>query len=763
MALPATSMPTSPLPEATGGDSEDLAKRLEGFIATLHSEAQRRVYRRNTVEQRWIEDLQQYHGVYTDDTLARLNKNKGSRAFINLTATKTDSMTARLIDLLFPTDDRNWGIEPTPVPELTEQAEVELGKADKASEAGDRYEQEALQAKDQNDEQAMLAAEEQMRQAEQAENMARLAAHRLQKQIEEARRRANLMQEEIEDQLVTCNYQAEARDVIADACKMGLGVMKGPVIGHRPKRRWSTVDEGGPDRAAVYQLEVVEDKTPALVRVDPWSFFPDPDVRRIEDSEGFYERHLMNHQQLRKLAQRSDMDKDALRDLLRIGPQGGETPPFLTDLHNIGGQTDGRDKEQFVVWEYTGPIEIEQLEIILASMDDEEGIADLDVLEEHHVRIWFCQGRMLSFAPYHLDSGDPLYSCFTIRPDEASLFGYGIPYIMRHPQAILNGAFRMMMDNAGLGTGPQIVVNKDVVEPQDGDWTLKPRKIWRRNSAQTAPGVPAFEAFNIPSNQKDLADIIQIARATIDEVTSMPAIAEGEQGTGVTKTAQGMALLMNSANVGFRRIVRSYDDDMTVPCLKRLYDYNMQFSEKEEIKGDYEVKARGSGVLLVREMQAQNLLMIAQMFGDHPTYGSMLKHGNLLRQIFRAHMIPADEITKTDREHKQFLEEQANQPDPEAEARAAEMELKKAEIDVRRMEAEAKVEIANMDADTKRLIAQMGYDEAMVTLAEKMNIDVEKLRAMLADNQAKRDSDERKLAVEVAMREKTGESAGGSV
>lgn len=763
-------------------EQERHQEKMSAFIGRLESEARRRVQKRYRIEERWIEDLRQYHGVYSPELLGRMAKGQKSQVFINQTAVKTDALEARLWDLLFPTDDRNWGVSPTPVPQLTEAAEAASSEADEAREVADAQQEQMKTLAKSGDETGAKEAEEQMNVAAGAEEEAQGEADRLHDILNEAKRRAELMQEEIDDQLVTCGFTTEARDAIGDACKLGVGILKGPVLGDRTKQKWRPANErpengmepetgsvapmghnGGP---SMYTLETIADNMPAAYRVDPWSFFPDPEANRVADCNGFYERHMMSKMKLRQLAKRPDIDKEALRDLLKGSPNRGEVPTFFAELQDITSQSDGAAHEAYAVWEYTGPVDSEDMELLMEAFSKHDEAADpeeLDVLEDYHARIWFCQGKCLSFALHPLDSNEAIYSVFNIRSDELGLFGFGIPYIMRHPQSVLNGAFRMMMDNAALSTGPQVVVSKDQVTPEDGTWELKPGKIWLRNTAQAVSGVPAFESFNIPSNQAELASIIEIALKFVDDVTAMPAIAQGEQGSGVTKTAQGMALLMNSANVTFRRIVKNYDDDMTVSMIRRFYHWNMQFSEKEEIKGDYDCEARGSGVLLVREMQAQNLLMIAQMFGDHPVYGPMLKHGDLLRHIFKAHMISSDDITKSEREFKQYLNEQAEQGDPAAEALAKEIELKEQEIELRRDEMDLKSAMNEKEWASRERIAQLSYDTAMERTAAQLNMSREQLDAKIEQGSADTRSSERKLAAEIAMAEKTGKSSGGAV
>ena len=261
--------------------------------------------------------------------------------------------------------------------------------------------------------------------------------------------------------------------------------------------------------------------------------------------------------------------------------------------------------------------------------------------------------------------------------------------------------------------------------------------------------------------QEELANIIAISKQFIDDMTGMPSIAQGEDAEGSKRTAQGTALLMNSANVTFRRIVKAFDDDMTVPNIRRFYDWNMQFSKKQEIKGDYNVDARGSSVLLVREMQAQNLMVLALQLGAHPVYGPMLKNKALLRKLFQAHMIPADEVLLSDDEIDAILA-QASQPqeDPATAALAA---AKQAEVEVKHADIEARIQIANMEAGTRVQVAQLTHQTAMMTLAEKMNMEIDKLEAMLEKTRREIDSKERIFAAETAVTERVGASGGGDL
>lgn len=705
-----------------------LQERVKTIVDRLQREADDRVGKRSSVEERWLEDLSQFHGRYSEKVINELKAAKKSSLFINETRPKTNAMEARLSDMLFPTDDKNWGIGPTPVPELTVQAEQTAQTAAKAKIAAAA-----------NPDNPNLAVA-----ADQAEQQRALVQQRL----DEAKKRARSMEEEIDDHLRECRYSAQSRLVIRDGVRIGTGILKGPITDGRTRRSWARSAE----HSNVFELKHDSDGKPVFWRVDPWHFFPDLDCTSMEDCESTLERHLMNKKALRKLARLKGFDQDAIRRLLVSNP--ALTPPqFLTDLRSLTGQDVAFMRDTYHVWEYHGPLTAEEMQDIASHMNDADTLADLggqiDPLKELQVIIWFCQGELLKFGIHPLDSCESLYSVFNLEKDEASIFGFGIPYIMRDPQKSLAASWRTLMDNMGLSSGPQIVINEEAIEPVNGQWVLEPRKLWKRKTSSPQDMKP-FEIFNIDSHMDELMAVIELSKRNIDEETALPMLAQGEQGTQVTKTFQGMAILMNSANVVFRRIVKHWDDDVTTTGITRLYDWLMQFSPKDEIKGDYKVDARGTSVLLVREIQSTNLMSFIMNFSGHPLLGKYLKQDGLpgLRRLLQTLMIPVDEVLKSDTEiasDEAKAAEQPTPPNPEMEKLAVELN------------------IAKERRASERDLALINRETALMTLAAKANVTVDQIRAMLTKVDKEVASKERIFAAEAALEaRKPAEDEGGS-
>lgn len=716
---------------------ERARQTMELVIARLEREAEDRVTRRTLIENRWINDIQQYQGLYDADKVKELTAANKSTVFFNQTRQKTNACEARMSDMLFPTDDENWAIKPTPVPALSREAadavkriEAKLQEANGMAEVGEADMASAL--------------------ANEADQDAQIVRHAKSVQ-DEARKRSELMSEEIRDQLRECTYNIQCRDVIRDACKIGTGIMKGPVANaDRALRQWIKQEVAG-ESAEVYALKFNEDPRPAYYRVDPWSFFPDSEAIDIEDSDGNFERHLMSAKKLRALARQPGFNANAIRDLLRQDPNK-EMPYYVARLRGLTNEAQVPQDNRYHVWEYHGPISEQELGDICLCLGDAdmiESAAEVDPLLELNVAMWFCQGRLLKFGIHHLDSGESIYSVFTLEKDDSSFWGYGIPHLMRDSQSAINGAWRMMMDNAGLSSGPQIEIDQNIVEPADNSYGLSARKIWLRKS-EADPAKPGIIVHEISSHQAELAGIVEMAMRFVDDETSVSQLAQGEQGPHMTRTAGGMALLMNSVNVVFRRFVKNFDDDLTIPNIRRLYDWNMQFSPREEIKGDMQVDARGSSALLVREIQAQNLLVLANMT-QHPVIGPMLKAPGIARKLAQSMMISADEIVLDEEEIQAMLDAAAQtQEDP-----AVALENLKHQHEMERTQQELSLKMA---------LAELEHERAMMTLATQSNVKLEEIQGRLAEMREERKRKERQLVAEIAMEQRNpAETGGGGV
>lgn len=749
------------------------AEALKPIIDRLEKMAAERVSKRKPTEKRWLEDHRQLNGQYDESVdRALVADRERSAVFINITRAKTNAWSARLYDMLFPNDERNWGIDPTPVPELTKQAREYAEQAEKlegqAQQTVDEHNADVEQGGQGNPEKLTIAHAA----AQEAAGL-REQEKRAQHVIEAARKRCEAMQRVIDDQLTESRYPGAARDVIDDATRVGVGIIKGPIIDVGGRGAW--VDLGGGD----YALQPSTEIKPKFRRVSYWHFFPDHGAANMDECEDVFERHLPNKKLLRKMAKDIGFHEEAVRKLLKDGPQAYSSAStdlnFMQELRSIEGSSSSSNdtvsdfRERYVVWEWHGQLELQDVAAMVRAMGRGE---DADRLERDGnpmsammVRVFFCCGELLRIEEdYVFDSGALPYSVFQFEKAEASIFGaVGVPRLMKHEQHMLNSAVRMMMDNAALAVSPQVIVDKEQIAPENGSWKLAPRKIWQRIrgalSGQQAVA-PAFELHEIPMNQQMLAAIVDMALKFVDEAVSMPLIAQGEQGAHVTRTSSGMAMLFNSANVNFRRVVKNYDDDITTPLITRVYDFNMQFSDRQEIKGDMQVEARGTSVLLVREVQADQLMQILMQWSVHPIMGVGFRAYHCMRMVLQAMSINPDDLLVDEEEYMQKLKamaESGGKDDPEQVRAQTQMQIAQMDAQARLKVSESNERIAEIRAQTEFAKLAQDHNLSMAQIQAMFQTAMVDAETRMGIEHMRTASKERSLAAEIAIEQRNAE------
>ena len=102
---------------------KEQSDRLLSLGHSLHTEVMERVKMRRPIEDRWLRNIRQLNGKYDAATQTRLDQQAGSKVFANITRKMSNTAESRLLDILFPTDDRNWSIQPTPIPYLAKMSD----------------------------------------------------------------------------------------------------------------------------------------------------------------------------------------------------------------------------------------------------------------------------------------------------------------------------------------------------------------------------------------------------------------------------------------------------------------------------------------------------------------------------------------------------------------------------------------------------------------------------------------------------------------
>lgn len=389
---------------------------------------QNKSYRR-AKELEWLESLRQYKGLW--DPGVKIEEN-ASRVYPKITRSKVNIVLSRLHELLFPELDKNWELGPTPEPKVSKEIVTKIVTA-------------LIESDPQTGEQKLPSIED-----------LRLAIK------DYAKATSERMSSVIDDQLTEMDYPEETKKVLRSGLMYGTGIMKGPLVGKRTKRRWVPAKTG-----TDYEEFTDEEDVPDLQFTRIWDWYPDMSVTDIEQSEGSFERHIMNKHDLRKLMKRDDFYPEMIEQFLKDYPDGNYTPEnWETELQTIeieagsgkgevgfstvAGSSSDRNAasnrqmgRKYEVLEFWGYIDGNDLSAC--------GLDIPDVTLEYAGNIWLLGDRPIKalLFPTALDQ----YKVFYYEKDETSIFGEGLAKIMRHSQLSIAASARMVLDNAACVTG----------------------------------------------------------------------------------------------------------------------------------------------------------------------------------------------------------------------------------------------------------------------------------------------------------------------
>ena len=717
-------------------ESVEFNETLVKVGAQLENEFSEFARRRQKKEREWIEAILQYshrddeyyHQKETYEQGSKPASVKNPR--INITAHKVDMAIARMLDIQLPMGgDFNFHLDPVKEPDLEEYI------GDQTPTQGDP-----------------AVTRDQVVQASLMESMDK----------------AKRMQLRIQDQLVKSDYGRKTREAIRDWILLGTAVIKGPVIQNVARKKY----EHHADSEGGLQSERIQEITqePVAERIDPRFFYPDYECLIPEELEKGYEIRPVSKTELIKVTDNEAFMKDRVRNVLEKTPDGQSEG----QVFNLNGILDSEHslKNKYILKTYNGPLDKNLLKIM--DMISEEELEDPFV--EMFGEIWFVQGEIIrvSLSPFDADDR-PCYHIVVWEKDDTNLFGHGMPYKMKDQARVTNSAWRMLLDNAGLSAGPQLALNKEMIKPANGNWDIEPFKIWWLTEYGTRVD-EAIQFVNVPNNQENLANVIQMSMQFADIESNTPMITQNMMPQA--QNASGMGLILTEANVTQRELSMAWDKYITVPLIERFIDYNMQYSSDAEIKGNFDVHVGAATQRIDNQIIAQDVERILAMAQQDPMYQIQIDPQAAFRKWASATRVGPEILRSTEEvraEIQRMEEEAANQPpDPdqvkaqammmqeetrqqkmqadmqgeqeerqanreqrqfEREFKIAELEQKDRELQARLLEKEADREalLIKIAADNQKTLAQITKDMDIASLNNQTSrinkaIDMEKFR-----------------------------------
>jgi len=701
-------------------DQEEIRDKLAQVLIKRRDEAIK--YRSASgIERQWAEDQAYYEGeedssktaYYKGMTLgspllAKPKNDYKSKVFLNITRPYVETAGSKVIEVLSPVDDRAFSIEPSPIPFAVMNGQPVEGTAMPPDPAAQQQQQPTMIGPD-----GQPATPQQVQQGIQqksAEDQLRAAAKGAERWID--------------DKLQECGYNAELRRLVDDAARLGTGIMRGPI----PTVRVSRKVEGG-------QVVMVQDIVPESSCISLWNAFPDPACGdNIHNGQFFIEHDMLTEKQVRELQLDPSYLAEAIEKVIEEGPRTNASTVIATAPH----ESNDKSAARYHVWYYHGFLSVEDVVAMGCGCGDLQGgvAAVITIINDTPVKA--------HLPP--LSAGRFPYDVMCWQRTAGSPWGIGIARQIRACQSILNATVRSMMENAGLSSGPQIILGRGSIVPADGQWTITPRKVWLLKPDADIPDVTkAFNAVQIPSIQQELLETVNFCLKMAENVTGLPILLQGQQGpTGVPETVGGMQILVANASSLLRRMARIFDDSITKPHVTAYYDWMMEFGEDDSIKGDFHVVPRGSSALVAKDMRSSFLTQAVPQMIVNPAFG--IDPARYFKQVAKLNGLEAEDIQFTQAE-LQALMQQPPPTDPrvqvaqirsDTDIKTTQMEVQTdqariaRDIDRDTLYVQAENERTKTTAATNMAELALRRELAMLDYANKHQMTIEQIKAKLA-------------------------------
>lgn len=594
------------------------------------------------------------------------------------------------------------------------------------------------------------------------------------------------MEKEIEAQFSATSYDVKCRRAMEDRVIYGTGVVKGPV--NTGKQRVKYVR----DPSGAWLPKVSTEYTPNLEYVPIWRYYPDLSVTDFCEAEDDMEIHPMSVIELANYIDHPGFDGEAIKEILYgdSTEEGIKPGAYNETLSNITAEMWTRNpylyRDRYLVIEYHGPVSYDDLNKL--------GLEPTysSPSQQYYGEVWVCCGKVIRMELENIEGYyETPYARSIWKRDPSSPFGFGHPLLLADAQQVTTQTYHMILDNAALTSGTQVAMYKKYIQPIDGNYTIRPNKVWLLTDPN-ADIDKAIKFFNPTNNIGNIMPVLQLARQFADEESATSGIAAGLPSPELGETATGDLLLRQSSTTLLDFLSEDWDDYITEKLVRRWYAWNMQYSPKEHIKGDYVIDVKSSSEFKNKALFVRDLERLSMEAAQNPQLQDTLNMDELYRARLALMSLPSKLIVKTPEEIAQARQARSQQPDPTmmelmikkqiADTEAKRLELDAAELQFEKMQqqqrelweheermsaaqarlaeaqaqvltarSEVQVEMLQMAQKDEQFRATLMHDRELAALAENSRVFIESMR--IQEKTQKNSLTERELD----LAEKTGE------
>lgn len=562
----------------------DTEVRRSSLVQLVRAKWTQALLAKRSVEVQMMKNLRQHLGQYEVSKLAAIRKMGGSEVFSGITGTKDNHAIAWIEDTL--TQGRPFAVEPTP--------DVEL-PPDLVAEANAKFVRGAMMEFMSASEQTGTTLDPTTVMRGIQEKLPEIKADIEQELRDVAAEKARDMERAIDDKLVEGKWYQALSESIFDLVVVKNAFIKGPI--KRNQRVRVATDTG-----ITVQNKVVDEWS----RRSPFDMYPEPDSSGVQD--GYLFDHVAyRRKDLSALIGVQGYDDGEIREVLREHATGG-----LRDWTGIEAQRaelEGKDttsvysSDKIDGLEFYGSV---PGSVLIEHGMNASQIPDPDI--DYDVVIYNIGNHiiksMVNEDPYGLK---PFASAgYDMKPDT---FWYKpLPEKIESDNSICNAAARALVNNIGMGSGPQVEINIDRLSPlMKGDVNITPWKKWLTTNKLMQTG-KAIEFWQPNMHVQEIIVAYEKFSRVADE-HSVPAYAHGDvQVGGAGNTASGLSMLITQAARGIKKVIKNVDDFLTIPSVIGIYNELSIDPKFRDRVGDLNLVAKGSSALVEKEQRAVRML-----------------------------------------------------------------------------------------------------------------------------------------------------------
>ena len=585
------------------------------------------------ISERLLESLRTYKGEYNPTVLNEIQQFGGSEVYARVTATKCRAATALLRDVYLGAE-RPFDIEPTPHPNVPIDVEANIQQLVNV-EVG-----QMLAAGQPIDQQMIADRVEGLRQA----------ANRASKKV--AVKEADKATERLDDMLVEGGFYEAFAEFLIDLPIFPYACIKGPVVRRNEQTKWVN---GQPVREAIPKMY--------WQRVSPFDIYWSPGASHVKQAD-WVERIQLSRAELAACKGLPGYDDEAINEVLERA--------YMSGLHEWWDtiDTERAELEDRERWARTATSLIDTAEftghvsgrLLLDWGMDETKVPDPN--DEYFVTAWLIDRWVIKVQINKSTNNRPPYYISSFEKVPGALVGLGLPDLLIDVQTVCNAAARAVVNNSSIASGPQVVMNDAVMDPEEDD-TLYPWKRWHVNyDPSLANGSTQPVSFFQPNmNVQELMAIYDKWNVMGDEVSSIPRYMTGsEKVGGAGRTASGLAMLMGNASKTLQNVAATIDRDVIKPLLLQLFDMVM-LTMPGTFKGDELIVVKGVNHAVKREQDRMRQLEFLQLTANPIDMSIIGPEGraNVLRSVAQNLGLEHESVLPDDEEIRANMQAQQAQ------------------------------------------------------------------------------------------------------